>query len=63
MENQKALQIVFKSMKDDALLGFGYYMPSKLFFCNVYVPEHFPYAIYLGNGKYKIDDDRYIVCE
>ena len=57
------LEVVFKDIKDDAILGYGYYMPSKEFFSNTYVPEHFPNAINLGNGKYQIDDDRYIVCE
>lgn len=43
--------------------GKGYYMPSQEFFENEYVPKHHPQAKDIGDGRYQIDEDRYIKCE
>lgn len=41
----------------------GYYMPSQDFFEKEYVPQHHPDAKDIGDGKYQIDEYRYIKCE
>ena len=61
MEN--ILTVKFKLLDGDILLGYGFTMPSKEHFINSYVPETFPDAIDLGDGKFQIDAHKYIVCE
>lgn len=56
------LAVKFFHIPSNAYLGCGFYMPSKEFFENTYIPEHFPDAKYLGDGKYQIDKTTYIKC-
>lgn len=56
------LVIRFYDLNTDNCVGEGYYMPSKDFFENTYIPEHQPNAKRIGNGKYQIDKRRYIMC-
>lgn len=56
------LAVKFFSIKTNECIGIGYYIPSREFFENTYIPEHFPDAKYLGDGKYQIDKTRYIRC-
>ncbi len=57
------LVVKFYSLKDDSYGGQGFYMPSQEFFENEYIPQHQPQAKNIGDGKYQIDEDRYIKCE
>ena len=56
------LAVKFFYIQSNNCGGIGYYMPSMEFFENTYIPEHFPDAKYLGDGKYQIDETRYIQC-
>ena len=56
------LAVKFFYIQSNNCAGIGYYMPSREFFENTYIPEHFPDAKYLGDGKYQIDETRYIQC-
>ena len=56
------LAVKFFYLQSNNYVGTGYYIPSREFFENTYIPEHFPDAKYLGDGKYQIDETRYIQC-
>ncbi len=57
------LVVKFYYLENNKCGGKGYYMPSQEFFQNEYVPQHHPQAKNIGNGKYQIDEYRYIQCE
>lgn len=56
------LVVKFYLIDGDKYGGQGYYMPSQEFFENEYVPKHHPQAKNIGDGKYQIDEYRYIKC-
>ena len=56
------LVVKFYSIEGDKYGGQGFYMPSQKFFENEYVPKHHPKAKNIGDGKYQIDEYRYIKC-
>ena len=56
------LVVKFYYLESDQCGGQGYYMPSQEFFEKEYVPNHHPQAINIGDGKYQIDENRYIKC-
>lgn len=62
-KTKNPLAVKYYRLRLDDCIGVGYYMPSKEFFEKTYVPENFPNAKNLGNGKYQIDEFRYIKCE